>query len=243
MRANLGEIVPISTVDWHGRSSCTIFLNGCDLRCPYCQNYKLLNKVNMVDIEKIERDILDTKRFISTVVFSGGEPTMQPGALFSIAKFVKRQGLLVGIQTNGCYPEILKKLANEKLVDKIFLDVKADLLNPERYGQITGNINAHHRVIQSLHIPNVAIEARTTIFRSLNDTLEIATYLLEHNYNNIYIIQQGVPWNAPDDKIKKEDILTRKEIISIAKNVKFLQGVKIRTREKGEEYIWRYDAW
>lgn len=240
MEINLGEIVPISTVDWPGRSTCAIFFGGCPFRCPWCQNYKLLECRRLINVEEIEKDIFNTKRFISTVVFSGGEPTMQPYGLYHIIKFVKRQGLLVGIQTNGYYPEILRKLADKKLIDKIFLDIKADPLNREKYSKITGNIyNASYRVIQSLHIPNVAIEARTTIFRSLNDTLEIAKYLKEHDYNNIYVIQQGVPWNTPDDKIKKEDILTRKEMISIARNVKSIKGigVKIRTREKGEEDI------
>ena len=242
MKVNVGKIISISTVDWHGRSSHVIFFNGCSLRCSWCQNYKLLDCKRLVDIEKIEKSILDAKMFISAVVFSGGEPTMQPDGLMHLAEFIKRQGLLVGVQTNGCFPDVLRELAKKKLVDKIFLDIKASPLEPMRYSEITNANDAHiiSRVIQTLHIPDIDIEVRTTIFRSLNDSLEIAKYLEEHNYNGTYVIQQGVPWNTADNKMRKEDILTREEMISIAKNINTdigLKGIKIRTREKGEEYI------
>lgn len=241
MKINVGKVISISTVDWHGRSSHVIFFNGCSFRCPWCQNYKLLDCKRMIDIEKIERDIFDAKMFISAVVFSGGEPTMQPDGLIHLAKFIKRQGLLVGIQTNGSFPGVLRELAKRKLVDKIFLDIKASPLKGYRYRQITNSAYiVADRVIQSLNIPDVTIEVRTTIFRSINDSMEIAKYLFDNNYNGIYVIQQGVPWSAQDDKIRKEDILTREEMISIAKNINAdigLKGIKIRTREKGEEYI------
>jgi pyruvate formate lyase activating enzyme len=241
MKVNVGKIVSISTVDWHTRSSHVIFFNGCPFMCPYCQNYKLLNCKKLVDIEKIEKGIIDAKTFISAVVFSGGEPTMRAHELMYLANFIKRQGLLVGIQTNGYFPDVLEEMVRKKLVDKIFLDVKADPLNKEKYSKITGNIHdASHKIVQSLHITDVVIEVRTTIFRSINDTAEIAKYLAEHDYKGIYVIQQGVPWNTLDNEIRKEDLLKREEMISIAKNISTnigLEGIKIRTREKGEEYI------
>ena len=241
MKINIGKIVHISTVDWHGRSTCVIFFNGCPFRCLWCQNHKLLDCKRFVDISDVEKSIIDSKPFISAVVFSGGEPTMQHDALLELTKFIKGQGLLVGIQTNGCFPDVLIELTRKRLVDKIFLDIKANPLKSYRYGQITkGAYIAADRVIQSLNIPEVIIEARTTIFRSLNDSLEIARYLVDSGYNGTYVIQQGVPWNTSDNKIRKEDILTREEMISIAKIINTdigLKGIKIRTREKGEEYI------
>ena len=241
MKVNFGKIVPISTVDWHGRSACMLFFNGCPFRCTYCQNYKLVDNVRWIDIDIVEKEIVGSEMFISAVVFSGGEPTAQPDALLRLTKFIKSRGLFVGIQTNGYYPDILKELVRKKLVDKIFLDIKASPLDSDEYRQITkGDHSAAGRIIESLSIPGVVIEARTTIFRSLNNSLEVAKYLAGDNYDNIYVIQQGHPWNAPDEKIRKEDILSRNEIISIAKgiNKEFrLKGIKIRTREKGEEAI------
>lgn len=237
-KVNIGKIVPISTVDWYGRSACTIFFNGCNFRCPYCQNHKLLDCKKWIDIEKVQKNILDAKRFISAVVFSGGEPTLQSEALVRLARFIKSQGLLVGVQTNGSFPDVLRYLVRKKLVDKIFLDVKADPSLPMKYSSITGCAYiAAGRVIESLDIPYATIEVRTTIFRSINNSQDVAKYLIDNGHNHIYVIQQGVPWNAPDNKIRKEDILTREEIMAIARNITFLKGIKIRTRDAGEEDI------
>lgn len=152
MKVNLGGIVDISTIDWYGRSAMVIFFNDCPFRCPYCQNYKLLNKVNFVDIEEVEKKILESKNFVSSIVFSGGEPTMQYEALKHLAKLTKDLGLLVGIETNGYYPDRLKSLFDKELVDKIFLDIKAPLYNCGEYHMLTGLKDAALRVYESLHL-------------------------------------------------------------------------------------------
>ncbi|MBU4372903.1 MAG: 4Fe-4S cluster-binding domain-containing protein, partial [Euryarchaeota archaeon] len=137
-----GVIIPVSTIDWYGRSVSVVFFNGCNFKCLYCSNNEfirisnplepffrekkekkkkrknmivssplepLFKKGNVVDIEEIEKQILDAKSFISAVVFSGGEPTTPSHfeGLERLARFAKEQGLLVGIETNGYYPERL----------------------------------------------------------------------------------------------------------------------------------------
>ena len=62
--------------------------------------------------------------YISGVVFSGGEPTLQKDALIELARRVKGMGLAVGIQTNGLFPDTLDALIAGQLVDKIALDYK-----------------------------------------------------------------------------------------------------------------------
>lgn len=235
MKLNFGGIVEISTVDWYGKSACVIFFNGCPLRCIYCQNYRLLDAKNIVDIEEVEKKILDAKSFVSAVVFSGGEPAMQHEALERLARFAKKQGLLVGIETNGYYPERLKSLIEKKLVDKLFLDIKALLNDTQKYYEITGKRDASERVRKSLNIVSIPFEVRTTVFRSFSDVEEIAKSI--KNYDCAYVLQQGIPENAPDERIRKEKPLTREEIIALAKSVSFLKDVRIRTREKGEEKI------
>lgn len=233
IKVNFGGIIPISTVDWHGKSSCVIFFNKCPFACQFCQNYKLLDKMNYVDIDIIKKKICDSKDFISAVVFSGGEPTMQYLALKELAKFSKKQGLLVGVQTNGYYTNVLQKLVDDELVDRIFLDIKADPLNPEKYSMITGGItDACRNVIKTLHIQNVIIEVRTTVFRPLiDDILEIAKYLKEHNFTNTYVIQQCIPKNARQGEIRKEKRISLKELNDISNNVSSLTGITIKVVE------------
>jgi len=241
MKVNLGNIIPISTIDWSGRSSCVIFFNGCYFKCLYCQNYALLDSTRLIETENIKQQIIDAKPFISAVVISGGEPTMQFKALYEIAKFAKQQNLLVGIQTNGYCPDKLQMLSDHKLIDKLFVDIKADPLNNKKYSILTGDIeNAAEKLIQTLNIANIVIEARTTIFKSINDSLEILKFLKTNKYSHTYVIQQGIHYKFLDDNINKKDMFSYKEMVSVAKDVCLQtesKSIKIRTKKSGEEII------
>jgi pyruvate formate lyase activating enzyme len=241
-----GIMIPVSTIDWYGRSASVIFFNGCNFKCLYCSNNKfievanrlepLFKKGSVVDIEEIEKQILDTKSFISAVVFSGGEPTAHPEELERLARFTKAQGLLVGVETNGYYPKRLRELIEKKLLDKIFLDIKAPPEDEQRYSMVTGSIrDAAGHALQSLALKGADIEVRTTVFRSLADVSGIAKSLEGHDCT--YVIQQGIPEYAPDEKLQNEKPFTREELVALAKSVSFLKDVRIRTREKGEERI------
>lgn len=235
MKLNFGGMIPISTVDWYGRSVSVIFFNGCPFRCLYCQNYKLLDENKPVELEEIEKRILSAKSFISAVVFSGGEPTMQYEALESLARFAKEHGMLVGVETNGYYPERLKYLIEKKLVDRIFLDIKAPF-HSDKYIIITGGVeDAGERVFETLQQIGIPLEVRTTAFRSFSDISGIAESLIGRDLT--YVIQQGLPDNAPDGEIQKEKPLTRDELAALAGSISFLKDVRIRTKEKGEEKI------
>jgi pyruvate formate lyase activating enzyme len=189
-----------------------------------------------MEIQEIEKMILDAKSFISAVVFSGGEPTTQYDALEYLARFAKEQGLLVGIETNGYYTERLSKLIEKKLLDKIFLDIKAPLDDAKKYSYITaGKEDAALRARKSLELENVDIEVRTTVFRAFSDVLGIAKDLMGKNCT--YVIQQGIPENAPEGEIRKGTAFTRDEMQALARSISFLKDVRIRTKEKGEEKI------
>lgn len=241
-----GVVIPVSTIDWYGRLASVIFFNGCNFRCIYCSNNQFIQVANqrleplykggfVADIDEIEKQIIDARFLISAVVFSGGEPTAHPKELEHLAKFAKEHGLLVGIETNGYYPERLRKLVKSNLLDKIFLDIKAPFHDVESYSRITGIQDAAQRALESLNIEDVDIEVRTTVFRGYVEVAGIAEYLKEREIT--YVIQQGIPEYAPDENIRKEKPFTRDELVNIAMSVSFLKDVRIRTREKGEERI------
>jgi len=125
IKLNFGGFVPLSTVDWRGRSACTVFFRGCPVRCTYCQNSSILSGKDERDLDEITDLIKGSLLAISGVVFSGGEPTMQKDALIALARKVKGMGLAVGVQTNGVFPDTLEALIREHLVDRVALDIKA----------------------------------------------------------------------------------------------------------------------
>ncbi len=242
-----GIMIPVSTIDWYGRSVSVVFFNGCNFNCIFCSNKNfidisnrlepLFKKGNVIDIEEIEKQIIDAKTFISAVVFSGGEPTTHPRELERLARFTKEQGLLVGIETNGYYTDRLEGLIKKKLIDKIFIDIKAPPGDKKKYTMITGGIrDAAERALHTLNLRDVDIEVRTTVFPSFSDDIqEIAKSIAGRSCT--YVLQQGIPEYAPDQNIRNQKPLTRDELAALAGNLTFLKDVRIRTREKGEERL------
>jgi pyruvate formate lyase activating enzyme len=57
MKINLGGIVHLSTVDWTGRASIVVFLRGCPLRCPHCQNSELQEGESFAEWKDVEAEL------------------------------------------------------------------------------------------------------------------------------------------------------------------------------------------
>jgi pyruvate formate lyase activating enzyme len=233
LKINLGGFVPISTVDWSHQLSFVIFLSGCPFRCPYCQNYELLEVKELRDSEELFRELDEAKMFIDGVVFSGGEPTERIDILTFLIEGVKKRGLKVAVQTNGYYPDNLKRILED--VDLFMMDVKTV---PEKYDSLVKRPDALERVERSLEIlreSEVDVEIRTTLFRSLH-TLEDVERIALWVSDFPLVLQQGRPENAWDEEIRKERPLTRDEIFEMARVAKkHNKNIKIRTAELGEE--------
>lgn len=251
MLLNYAGVIPISTVDWQGRSVATIFLRGCPLNCEYCQNREYLTGENYVDIEEVKGEILQSKPFISGVVFSGGEPLMQHHAVHKLAKFAKSHGLLVGIHTNGCYQEEAMDLILNNVVDKFFIDLKAPFSEPWTVAKVIGGKNEDfvHDAIYDMgesakrifRFSNV--EFRTTIIPDLIDNSyqvsQIARWVHEYLSADVtYVLQQGNPEHCVDETLRKHPAASRDELYALGKvATQYLHDVRIRTREKGEEKV------
>ena len=117
----------LSMVDFNGHLCATIFTAGCNFRCPYCHNSDLVLGTNLVEI--LESDVLDylKKRnsMLDSVCVSGGEPTLQKD-LPAFIKKLKEMGYLVKLDTNGTNFDMLKTLAEQKLIDYVAMDIKSD---------------------------------------------------------------------------------------------------------------------
>lgn len=256
MKVNYAGTVPLSTVDWRGRAAITIFFRGCSLRCPYCQNHPYLQGLNPVEPDFLKEQIKKSKPFVSAVVFSGGEPLMQE-VVVPLAEFAKELELLVGIHTNGCYPEMASELVKRKLVDKFFIDIKAPPDNPALYAKVTGcgEYEAVKKnpeqiiasVIKTLEIVDscgLELELRTTLIRnfigSQQEIASIAAWISEHMKNRelTYVLQQGIPEYSLQENLRKLEVLEREELYELGRIAKsFLENVRIRTKEGGEEVI------
>ncbi len=247
-RINLGGIVPFSTIDWRGKAAMVIFLRGCPLRCIYCQNYNLLEDSHYVVMKEIEEDIEKNEDFIDAVVISGGEPFMQPQAIEEIAEFAKKHSLFVAVQTNGFYPAVIESMLKRKLIDKIFLDIKAPLSDEKLYEKLTKVSGVTRKVKNTLDVcihAKIDLELVTTVFKNLVGGEEVKRIAEEIEGAGAaycpYVIQQGRAEIVPDKAIKEEDMFSYeelKELASLAYHAAYLKEVRVRTREDGEEVIY-----
>jgi pyruvate formate lyase activating enzyme len=254
MRLNLGDIIPTSTLDWPGKVVLVVFTWGCPLRCPYCSNARFIDVPEGepdAEAETVKARILEAADFIDGVVFSGGEPFMQPAALKELASYVKGLGLLVGAHTNGVYPERIRELAEAGLLDGVFLDLKAPL-EYERYVTAAGpmEVSVLDAVRRSLLLccelrrqnKIGTLEVRTTVLRNISDKPEDIKDIVDSiECADAYVIQQGRPEIALDERVRNTEAVPRNELVELAvvarKNAKSVNTVKVRTHVFGDETI------
>lgn len=161
----------MTLLDYPGKVACTIFTQGCNFRCPFCHNSDLLGKEGpeTIPVETLMAFLKKRVGLLDAVCITGGEPTLQPG-LEDLIKEIKALGYLVKLDTNGTRPEVIKSLAEKKLIDYVAMDIKN---SPEKYGATAGVPNMHleriEESIKYLLAGNVAYEFRTTVADELHE--------------------------------------------------------------------------
>ena len=247
MKVLTGGVTELSTVDYPGHVASVLYLCGCPYRCPYCQNFALLDKKNCQEVEsgKIVEKIVENRPLISGVCITGGEPMGQLEGVTEICRALKEEDMDIKLDTNGFHPEGLRKVL--KLVDFIAMDVKAPF-EPEKYANATGREDGEEmvkRVKKTLEIimqSGVEFEPRTTLVPLLiytkADVLKIAGSLKDYGVNR-YVLQQFRPeGGCLDSEYENYASLPRDYILDVAAEVKnVIPEVLIRTKESGEEKV------
>ncbi len=126
-------------LDWPGRVSGVLFLPGCNFRCRYCHNHRLVlepESFEEIELETVLRRYRGLRDWIDGIVVSGGEPTIHPG-LPSFVEAIRREGWAIKLDTNGSNPEMIELLLQEELIDHVAMDVKAPPGSPS-YGRLAG---------------------------------------------------------------------------------------------------------
>ena len=126
----------MTLLDYPGKVACTVFLQGCNYRCPFCHNSELLEG-KAEPLMTVEEFLVFLKKrvgLLDGVCVSGGEPTLSPG-LRDLLAAIKERGFAVKLDTNGSRPEVLKALVAEGLVDYVAMDIKNA---PSRYAETCG---------------------------------------------------------------------------------------------------------
>lgn len=184
---------PLTLIDFPGHLATVLFLQGCNLRCGYCYNRTLLPGVARETISwaSVIDFLKDRQGFVEGVVFSGGEPCMQPGILSAMHE-VRELGYVIGLHTNGFFPEVIDQALQQRLLQFIAVDFKAPL---DRYHEITGqhaDADSFARMADLIVASGAKYEYRTTVHPRLlkdADLMSMADWLASHKISN-YAVQK-----------------------------------------------------
>lgn len=158
-------------LDYPGRVAATIFLGGCNFRCPFCQNSGLVldpSSQPVIPTDEVLGFLKKRRGILDGVCISGGEPTLEIG-LEDFIREIRSLGYAVKLDTNGSRPKVIKHLAEEGLIDKFAVDIKAC---PRNYPSLTGlvhpNLDAIKETVEFLLHGSIDYEFRTTVVRELH---------------------------------------------------------------------------
>ena len=204
----------MTLLDYPGHVACTVFLGGCDFRCPYCHNYELVDgSVPPVMDETELLSFLDTRKGrLDGVAITGGEPCLHrelPGFL----RRIREKGFAVKLDTNGAHPEILREVLEAQLADYVAMDIKNCR---EKYALTVGrdavDLNAVQASLDLLRSGQTDFELRTTVVAELHtreDVEKIGIWIAgtRRYYLQAFTDRDTVPFgglHAPDPETMQE---------------------------------------
>ena len=200
----------MTLLDYPGKVACTVFLGGCDFRCPFCHNSELLdmNAPALMDEQALLRFLRSRQGLLDGVCFTGGEPLMRK-ELADLFREIKALGYPIKLDTNGNRPDALRALAEEKLIDYVAMDIKN---SPERYAATAGipdlSLDNIRRSIAFLLQDTVDYEFRTTVVNEFHDEDSFPPigemirgakrYFLQSFTDRDTVLQSGLSAPAPE---------------------------------------------
>ena len=168
---NIAGLQKMTLLDFPGRVACTVFLQGCNFRCPFCHNRDLLPGKGeaLMDDQQLLAFLKKRQGLLDGVCITGGEPTLRE-ALPELLQSIKALGYAVKLDTNGAHPEVLKAVVEAGYVDYVAMDIKN---SPDLYGKTAGMqeslFGKVEESIRYLLAGNVDYEFRTTVVAEFHD--------------------------------------------------------------------------
>ena len=162
----------MTLLDYPGVVACTVFTGGCNFRCPFCHNASLVlpEALQASDggVETVLSFLKKRQGLLDGVAITGGEPLLHAD-MDAFLREVKALGYRVKLDTNGTFPDRLISLVEEKLVDRVAMDIKND---PALYAKTAGlaamDMAAVTKSKDFLLSGAVEYEFRTTVVRGLH---------------------------------------------------------------------------
>ncbi len=219
----IGGLQKTTLIDYPGRVACTVFLIGCNFRCPFCYSSELVLPEKIKLQPRIyEKDFFkflkERRGLLDGVTVCGGEPTINKD-LPQFCKKIKKLGYFVKLDTNGSNPQMLKKLIDEKLIDYVAMDIKAP---EEKYNKSAGvkvDIKKIQKSIDVLKEGKVDYEFRSTILPRLHTKEDVINMAKWIKGTKKYYLQNFRAEKTVDPKFEKIKPFSKEFLLEIKKEI------------------------
>ena len=172
---NIHGLQKMTLLDFPGAVACTVFLGGCDFRCPYCHNAELLDPdfPPLMDEGELLAFLRKRQGLLDGVCLTGGEPLLRP-ELPALLGEIRALGYKIKLDTNGAHPAQLRRILDAGLADYVAMDIKN---SPERYAETIGraqfDVAPIRESVRLLMAGDTDYEFRTTVVAELHGEEDI----------------------------------------------------------------------
>lgn len=222
MQHTINGLAKLTLLDFPGKTAATVFLAGCNLRCPFCHNAPLVTELEgaqHIGYDELEAFLKKRAGLLDGIAITGGEPTLRP-ELDELLSLIKRYGYATKLDTNGTDPVRLGRLIDDGLLDYVAMDIKN---SPAKYALTAGladiDMDAINESISLLRGGSVEHEFRTTVVCGLHtpDDMEQigrwlsgeTRYFLQNFVDSGALIVPGTKGVSPDEMRKYLEIVRR----------------------------------
>ena len=212
----ISGLMKLTLLDFPGHVACTVFLAGCNFRCPFCHNGSLVRGGDIeISREELMSFLKKRQGVLDGVCITGGEPLLYP-EVKELMRDVKALGYQVKLDTNGSRPERLGEILSEGLADYVAMDIKS---SQSAYGLACGtdvNIDDVKKSVEIIKSSGVEHEFRTTVVKGIHTAADIAECAAWVGEGESYFLQcykESDDIIAPEglsafDRTELEEILT-----------------------------------
>lgn len=190
-----GGLMKTTLLDFPGKVAATLFLPGCNMRCPFCHNASLVNGTcESIAYDEVLAFLKKRAGILDGVCITGGEPTLYGERLTDLIKEIKALGYLVKLDTNGTNPSLVRSLIDRSLLDYIAMDIKTRICDAD-YARVCGRPIDTKKILESVSLlkeGRIDYEFRTTLVREFHGKSEILDIAKALEGANAYYLQHFV---------------------------------------------------
>lgn len=209
----------LTLLDFPGHLAATLFLGGCDYRCPFCQNASLVERPGegtFFSLEDVLAFLEARKSVLEGVCITGGEPLLND--LTDFIRQVRALGYLIKLDTNGNHPDRLKSLVAQGLIDYVAVDIKNSREHYARTNGVPGFQTASvEETVSFLMNGPLPFEFRTTVVKELHDEADFIKigewirgnepYFLQGFVDSGDLIKPGLHAYSTPDMLRFRDLV------------------------------------